>query len=120
MLNLEPIIKYAERYYKSVSALDTDFSTGIIPANGEKIAIYNFRANGSEPTCYVALVWDYNGDEETFIASTKGDIDISFDCCESINQFTGDGSKKMQIMISNENITASPIIGGAFECIEVS
>ena len=114
-----PQLAYAESIYKSVSALDADLSTGITPTNGQKIAVYRFRANGSEPTCYVALIWDRGGIEEKVIASTKGDIDLVFECSLRCCQFTGNGSRKLQIMISNDNLTASPIIGGAVEVIEV-
>lgn len=114
-----PRIKYSESYYKNVDSNSDDFSTGVIPIEGEKIGIHRFIASGADPSCYVVLVWDFGGASQKIFASTKGDIDITFDSSIHDMHITGDGVKKLQIMIKNDNDSASPIIGGRFEAIEV-
>lgn len=114
-----PIIKYTDLYYDNVDALSEERSDGIIPENGEEIAVYRFRANGADPSAYVAMIWDRGGTEETILASTKGDIDIILDVENENYHFTGDGLKKLQICIINNGLSASPIIGGCVETIEV-
>lgn len=113
------IINYYETKYKSVYALTTDTTGGITVPNGETVAIARFRANGSDPSCYIYLAWDIGGDEEFIVASTKGDIDIYFDVDLEDIQFTGNGTKKLKIVIENNNLTASPIVGGSVEVIKL-
>lgn len=114
-----PIIKYSETFYKNVAASTEDRSTGITPANGEQISIYRFRANGSDPTAYVALIWDRGGASERIIASTKGDIDLILSTEIHVNHIVGDGVNSLQICIINDADSISPIIGGAVEVIGV-
>jgi len=114
-----PIIKYTDIFYSSVDALSEERSEGILPSVGEKIAVYRFRANGADPSAYVALIWDRGGSNETILASTKGDIDIVLDPENSHYQFTGDGVAMLQICIINNNLSASPIIGGNVEVIGI-
>jgi hypothetical protein len=86
----------------------------VIP-NNQKIMVSRFRANGADMSCYVALYWDKGGAQEKVIASTKGDIDLLFDSTNVDIQFIGDGSKKISIVIINDNATLSPLVGGAVE-----
>jgi len=113
-----PAIKYSETFYKNVSANTEDRSTGVTPANGEQLAIYRFRANGSDPSAYVALVWD-RGPSEKIIASTRGDIDLILSTEIHTEHLIGDGVKKLQICLINDTDSSSPIIGGSFETIGV-
>ena len=114
-----PKIKYTESNYKNVDSNTDDFSVGIIPIDGEHLAIHRFIACGADPGCYVVLVWDFGGDAQKIFVSTKGDVDITFDSSIGEYHFTGNGVKKLQILIRNDNDAASPIIGGRFEVIEV-
>lgn len=114
-----PSIKYSETFYKNVSASTEDRSTGITPANGEQLAIYRFRANGSDPTAYCALIWDRGGAGERIIASTKGDIDLILSTDIHENHIIGDGVKKLNICLINDADSVSPIIGGAVETVGV-
>lgn len=114
-----PIIKYSEMLYKTVAASTEDQSVGIIPVLNQEISIYRFRANGSDPSAYVALIWDRDGEDELIFASTKGDIDLVFDVSNPDLHLVGDGLKKLQICLINDNETLSPIIGGQVECVEV-
>jgi len=120
---VNPIISYSETKYKKVSGSTTDSTDGKTVTNGQKITVWKFRANGadngSNPHAYVRLVWDHGGAAETIISSTKGDIEVLFDTTNLDNQFTGDGTKKMSIIIENNNTSESPVIGGAFELVNI-
>lgn len=116
---LAPIISFSGTKYKKVNANSVDDSGGIVIPNGEKHAVYRFIANGSDPNAYVSLIWDYGGDSEKIILSTKGDVDIILNIeCDTCH-ITGDGSKMLKIIITNDNDLQSPIIGGLFELIKV-
>ena len=108
-------IDYSETKYKSVSGLTTDTAGGITVPNGEVVSITRFRANGADPSIYVVLCWDYDGAAEKIFASTKGDIDLLLDPASPENQVTGDGTKKIQIVIINDTSTQSAIVGGSVE-----
>lgn len=108
-------IAYAETFYETVSALNESSSPGVTIPNNEIVAISRFRANGSDPDVYAMLIWDYGGGSEKIIASTKGDIDITFDTSNPDIQFTGNGSKKLIILLVNNGLSLSPVIGGSME-----
>lgn len=112
-----PRISLEETFYAKVSASTELESDGVVIPDGETHAIYRFRANGADPNAYVRLVWDNGGDQEKIIASTKGDIDILFDTTGCTHCYTGNGTKKMSIVIENNNDTQSPYIGGEFEMV---
>lgn len=112
-------VAYSEIKYKKVSANTTDTTGGITVPNTEVCAVVRFRANGADPSCYVSLIWDYGGGSEKVICSTKGDVDIVFDSSISDYQFTGNGSKKMSIVIFNDNSAQSPIVGGSWEGVKI-
>jgi len=113
-------IHYSETKYKSVAALTTDDAGGSVIPNGQKVAVCRFRANGADPLAYVLLAWDWGGAAEKVIASTKGDIDLIFDSTDPAAQFTGDGVKKLQMIIINDNNAATPIVGGAYEVTKLA
>jgi hypothetical protein len=114
-----PVIAYSELKYKSVAALTTDTTGGITIPNGEVIALHRLRAAGVDPDVYVLLAWDWGGGSEKIFASTRGDIDTLFDTSQAANQVTGDGSKKIKIVIVNDSLLASPIVGGSIELVKV-
>jgi hypothetical protein len=114
-----PVIKYSETYYKNIDANTEDLSPGVTPANGEQLCIYRLILNGADPSAYVAIIWDRGGNAEKVFISSRGDVDLTFDSsCHDLH-FTGDGSKKLQIVIINDNDSATPIIGGRFEVVGV-
>lgn len=115
----EPVKSFIETKYKSVPAYTVDTSGGFQIPNGEHHSIYRFRANGADHQCFVSLIWDYQGENEKIICSTKGDIDIFFDVSSQSEHLTGDGSKYLKIVIFNNTDSASPIVGGSFEMVEV-
>lgn len=116
---MSPIIKYSELHYASFAANTVNLSTGICPQNDEEICVYRFRANGADPSAYVALIWDLYGDDEKTFVSTKGDVDVTFQSEVENYHVIGDGVKKLQIVVINDNDTATPIIGGAVEVLGV-
>lgn len=117
MISSYPIIEHGEIFYKSAPALSEELSPGITPDNGQELFVYRFRANGADPSSYVILVWDHGGEDEKVFCSTKGDIDLFFDSSNHDYHILGDGVKKLQIVIENNNTSASPIIGGAVELV---
>jgi hypothetical protein len=114
-MNTDHKIDYSEDNYKSVAASTRDVSTGVTIPNNEKIAVARVWLNGADPDAYVYLVWDDGGGAEKIIISSKGDIDHEYDLTNSDVQFTGNGTKKMQLIIDNNDTNATPIIGGGFE-----
>jgi hypothetical protein len=110
---------YKDLFYKKVAALSDELSTGIIIPNSEKVGLYRFRANGSDPSAYVVLVWDLNGDTEKIFVSTKGDVDLFFDVNNEAYQITGNGTKKFNILLINNGVTESPHIGGDVDLMKV-
>lgn len=116
---LYPRIDYAETFYRKVEATTELESTGITIPDGETVGIYRIRGNGCDPSAYVALVWDHEGENEKVFVSTKGDIDTTLDPTLEINQLTGDGTTKLILLLTNNNSTESPYIGGSFELVKV-
>ena len=112
-------IDYSENFYTVVDASSEESSTGSTIPNGTKVAVTRVWLNGAEPTAYVRLVWD-NAGTPTVIKSSKGDINEFFDPSNPDFQFTGNGSKKMQIVIDNDNQDATPTIGGGYELTVIS
>ena len=111
------IVSYSQNKYMQVAGSTTDTSGGVVIPNGEVIAPFHFRGNGSDPSAYVALVWDYGGASETILVSTRGDISIEFDPSLTSNQFTGNGVKTLNVILINDSGTTSQIIGGAWEAV---
>lgn len=118
--NSIPLTINQETFYKTVDESTEERSPGIAPANGKHVTVSRFRANGADPSAYVILVWDRGGDAEKIIASTKGDIDIRLNTSIQELHITGDGVKKFQICIINNDEITSPIIGGSYELVEVT
>ena len=81
---------------KEVSAATEDAQT-VVPANGEKITVYNFRTSGpSMPNAYCKLIWDWGGAGEELLWSSTG-----IETCPQTFQKTGDGVKKLAIALDN-------------------
>jgi hypothetical protein len=111
-------LMFDERFYKRVPAYSELISPGVIVPNNEEWGFYHFRANGSDPNCYVVLAFDYGNAGEDIFASTKGDILIHNDTFCDCNIITGDGVKKLQIVLINNGSTLSPYIGGYVELVK--
>lgn len=110
---------YNQTKYLSVAGSTTNDDGGVVIPNGEKVGVFRFRANGSDPTAYVCLAWDWGGDSEKIFTSTKGDIDIYMDVSSDINTVTGNGVKKLCVVIINDGMLASPIVGGSFDAVKI-
>ena len=115
---ISPRLSSDECKYKIVAANTVDDTGGFVIPNGETHAIYRFIANGADPKGYITAVWNPGG-SETIIASTKGDINNTYDTTVAANQFVGDGAKKLIIRITNDDTTQTPIIGGCLEVIKL-
>lgn len=118
--NIPSRLMFDERFYKKVPAYSELISTGCVVPNGVSYGFYHFRANGSDPSCYVVLAWDYGGETEDIFASTKGDITITNETFCDCNVMTGDGVKKLQIILINNGETESPYIGGYVELVKIN
>lgn len=116
---LKPILSNTECKYKKVAALTTDTAGGFTVPNGETHAVHRFTGVGAEPSAFTYIVWDRGGGGEKVFISTKGEVDVYFDASNSQFQVTGDGVKKLEIVIENSLATMSPYIGGCLETIKL-
>lgn len=84
-------------YYKEVAANIEDASEYIIP-NGEiwEVNFWNGSANAYRET-HVCLIWDYNGTPEIIAITYNSEKRLMH------RQFTGDGSKKIAIVLVNDS-----------------
>ena len=103
-----------QRLYKFVAA-NTSETLDYTPANGEKILIE--RAGGSSsttPDTTVCVVWDPGGGEQEILVSTYRDT-----LHEGIDkEFTGDGSKVLQICLTND-LSESSHMGGFVQAVKI-
>jgi len=116
---IQPTKSYIGTYYAQAEPNSVSPLCGFVVPKDESHALYRFRANGADPSAYVSLIWDNYGDDRKVIASTKGDVDLLFDTSVHSEHFVGDGVKCLMIVITNDNDSQSPIIGGAFEMVKV-
>lgn len=114
---ISPPIDYSQSKFKKLDPNEVDDSGGAVLPNGQKIAITRFRGNGAEPDSYVVLAWDYGGADEKIVVSTRGDVDLVFDVTNPEIQFVGNGTKKLSVVLINDKITQSPVIGGSFNAL---
>ena len=113
-------IDYSETKYKTISGGSEDLTGGVVIPNGQKIGLINVRVNGGLSTgIRVMVVFDYNGLSEKIFCSSSGDVNAKFDPTSLTNQVIGDGIKKLMIVLINDDLTMSPIIGGAFTATKV-
>lgn len=105
----------SETKYKNVFASTEDNGGGVVIPNGEKWAPKRIRLNGASPDVFVSVIFDHGGPSERVFISSRGDIDAEIDPYEETSmQITGDGSKKVIILITNNGLTQSPLVGGSF------
>ncbi len=116
---LDPIISYSESIYQKVNALSEVCTTGKTIASGQTIGIHSIRLNGADPDSYIIIVFDRGGGSEKIFSSTAGDVDIKLDLSDTVNQVTGDGTKKLKVCIINDKTVQSPIVGGAYEAVNL-
>ena len=114
-------ISYSQSKYKEVAANTTDSDGGAVIIDGETIAVTRVRLNGSssDPVATALIAWDWGGASETIIASSEGDVDSIFDTTNTDLQFTGDGAKKLSVVLINDTAQTSPFIGGSFEATKI-
>jgi hypothetical protein len=96
--------------YVEVATMSSESSDQVVP-NNETWEINHFCGNAAYlDDAYSALVWDYGGAGEEILIATHGDIDtggLSF-------QVTGDGSKKLSIVLVNDT-AAGRVLGAHWE-----
>ena len=113
---MNAVIDFSEIHYEKVPGTTTKKSTGIVPADGQKVVVTKIRLSGSgDPKAYSQLIWDHGGGAEKVLASTRGDVEYAIDSSNSDFHITGDAVKKLQIVIENEDGTQSPMVGGSYE-----
>lgn len=92
-----------------VDADDSVESHVVIPS-GEKWEVTRFIGNAAyDPHARVCLVWDYGTPNAQPLRSTHGDIEL-----DVAHQLTGDGSKKLAIVLTNDT-QSQQSMGGGFE-----
>lgn len=96
--------KIDERFYKNVAASGVP-REDLTPGVGETLEILEMGGNADQTTdTVVMIVWDLGGAQEEIIFSTHGD-----DHQKLIKSFTGDGSKKMSIVLNNRKASIKTI-----------
>lgn len=96
-------------YYDMVPALSVKTSH-VVPGNGEVWSISRFIAGAAyTPDARVCLIWDYQGQNQSVIRSSHGDVDLSVQ-----HVITGDGSKKLSIILTNDTLVPKSL-GASFE-----
>lgn len=89
---------------KTVAA-DTEEAVSITPANGKTVIVKTLMSSVSNgKDAVVCLMWDYGGAGETLIVSAK------MDKAKVIG--TGDGTKKVALVLSNRETTDSVVMSG--------
>lgn len=109
-----PPIDFSELKFKKVAASEIDETGCVVIPNGQKIAMYRIRMDG-DPETSVRIVWDHDGGAEKIFGSTEGDVDSILDVDDTVNQITGDGTKKMCVIIENNSPSQSEVRGGSWE-----
>lgn len=112
-------IDYRQSKVVAVAALTNDTAGGTVIPNGEKVGIARVDINGADPTVYAMVVWDYGGGAEKIFISTVQRADVSFDVSDPYYQVIGDGVKAIKVVILNNTLTLSPIIGGTVEMVKL-
>lgn len=97
-----------DTYFTSVASYDSEQSDTVVP-NGETWLIVGFTGSAAQvPGTVVKLIWDPAGANET-IAATHGDVSMVL-----AKPVTGDGSKKVRILLENDTGNVETI-GGQWE-----
>lgn len=88
---------------ESVDA-DTELSSHIIPDDGTKVILKRFESNLPPlKDTNVCVIWDYGGSGETIIATQN--------ILSGVVVGTGDGIKKLALLLSNNELGESVVIG---------
>ena len=106
---------YSESKYKKVASANVDTSGGVVIPSGQVIGITRVIANGADPQAYTMIVFAYGTGSEKIIAASKGEFLATLDPKLAMNQVTGDNVNKLQIVIVNDNLVETPVIGGSYE-----
>lgn len=94
-----------QTYFDEVASYDSE-QDDYVPASGEKVLVNSFTGSASHiGKTVVKLVWDPDGTPE-ILAATHGDVTYRLD-----KALTGDGSKKLSIILEN-NSTVTHTMGG--------
>jgi hypothetical protein len=94
--------------YETVSSYDSSYDD-YVPDNGEELEIRSFTGAAAYlDDTTVKLVWDRDGTPEIIVA-THGDVHILM-----AHKLTGDGSKKLSLVLENDTSSAH-VIGGSWE-----
>lgn len=101
------------RKYLCISASST-VTDEYTPASGTTLLVEEVGGNASiSPDTIIKIVWDDGGAAEEIIFSTHGDATHMIQ-----KQYTGDGSKKLTIKLTN-NLTETDCIGGYWKGVLV-
>ena len=85
-----------------------------IPPKGATLEIVQFAgcaAYTGQTT--VKLIWDHGGESEEILAAAHGDATFAM-----VRQLTGDGQKKLALVLENRTDTAC-LLGGRYEAREL-
>jgi len=85
------------------------------PANGEEIYICCFNGQACfTPNSAVYVAWDYGGENEVILFSTKGSAEIHLE-----SEIIGDGTKKIAVVCDNGEPGPVVMSGGLCLCKKI-
>lgn len=104
-----PAPALSSTFYSSVASLGESVDDTVIP-NSETWEVTKFIGSAAYVDDTTAsLYWDHTGAGETLLATTHGDAAIPL-----FTQLTGDGTKKLTIVLTNDTAAARKL-GGRWE-----
>ena len=102
-------------YFDDVLSLQEKSSSEVIP-NGSTIEVRRFVGAGVyDSNSFASLIWDYGGLNEEIIVFTSGDKEVQLN-----RKFTGDGIKRIAIVMTNGNISGIARLGAFAEYLMVN
>lgn len=105
-------IDHSSEIFQSVPASSATYEDQIIP-NGETWIVQHVSgAAAFSPDVRVLIVWDRGGANEEILFATHGDSTKEID-----RELTGDGSKKLSIVLEND-LAEAATIGGSYVAVE--
>ena len=80
------------------------------------VGIKRLKGVGLGPASWTALIWDRGGAGEKIFGIIQTSDEINYDISLAANQITGDGVKKLQVLLTNDT-QQTAALGGLFEAV---
>ncbi len=110
------LVDHTETFFEQVPSESESLSPGIVVGNGDLVGIKRFKGVGFGPGAWCALVWDRGGAGEKIFGLFQSSDEIEYDISVAANQITGDGVKKLQVLLTNDT-QQSAALGSLYEAV---